>query len=495
MNGEAAKSLTGMSSPVDEVLSRYARKRQEPEQIIERSMREQSEFQAQEAADKAQREATRARSKAAGFRQESASVRDSAEQKSLQSIEQRMMDEATFVPTKETAGDMAQLFALINIAGFAMGAGGKRNAQAAMSGMNGMMEGYQQGRADLYKKEKDVFESNLKALKTKSDILTRRLQEVAKLAQTDRLAADAEADALFAEQGASFMKQFKDKYGLAGVIEYNKQRLQSIDKAMEIETRLREKESQARRQAEADARAQRREERAEFRFERAIQKATAASSQKKEGKPLPDKQLRDIEGLSSLEEGLLKLRQDWKPEYAQFGLPSGFLGFGAGIKEDLERRLGRKAAQEMISWWSSYSRYQAPGRHALFGATLTGPELQNFRTFTATTKDGSETVETMLEDQINYVRSTAANKIFAAESAGYRVPEIRARNFEETLGGGQGAATPSPSATAPGAARQGQAAPANTEAQARAAFGSYEPDKYEYGVNPATGKFARRRKQ
>lgn len=286
MATEAVKNLTGMSSPVDEVLSRYARKRQEPEQIIERSMREQSEFQAQEAADKAQREATRARSKAAGFRQEAASVRDSAEQKSLQSIEQRMMDEATFVPTKETAGDMAQLFALINIAGFAMGAGGKRNAQAAMSGMNGMMEGYQQGRADLYKKEKDVFESNLKALKTKSDILTRRLQEVAKLAQTDRLAADAEADALFAEQGASFMKQFKDKYGLAGVIEYNKQRLQSIDKAMEIETRLREKESQARRQAEADARAQRREERAEFRFERAIQKATQ-SAESKNLKPPP----------------------------------------------------------------------------------------------------------------------------------------------------------------------------------------------------------------
>ena len=439
MASEAVKNLTGMSSPVDEVLSRYASKRQEPEQIIERSMREQSEFQAQEAADKAQREATRARAKAAGFRQEAASVRDSAEQKSLQSIEQRMMDEATFVPTKETAGDMAQLFALINIAGFAMGAGGKRNAQAAMSGMNGMMEGYQKGRADLYKKEKDIFESNLKALKTKSDILTRRLQDVAKLAQTDRLAADAEADALFAEQGASFMKQFKDKYGLAGVIEYNKQRLQSIDKAMEIETRLREKESQARRQAEADARAQRREQREELRFERTIQKATAASSQKKEGKPLPDKQVRDIEGLSSLEDGLIKLAKDFKPEYAQFGMP---LGFGAEKMMEFRRRLGDKESQAAISWWSSYARLQAPNRHALFGATLTGNELKDYQAYTAKKSDGPETVKTYLADQLNYVRNSAANKIMTAEAAGYRVPEVKPKDYLSTYSGAAATAAP-----------------------------------------------------
>lgn len=30
------------------------------------------------------------------------------------------------------------------------------------------------------------------------------------------------------------------------------------------------------------------------------------------------------------------------------------------------------------------------------------------------------------------------------------------------------------------------------QAQAEKAFGSYEPDKYEYGINPATGRFARR---
>jgi hypothetical protein len=47
-----------------------------------------------------------------------------------------------------------------------------------------------------------------------------------------------------------------------------------------------------------------------------------------------------------------------------------------------------------------------------------------------------------------------------------------------------------PKATEPGG--QGGGEPAQ---KAIDAFGTYEPDKYEYGVNPATGKFARRPKQ
>jgi len=39
-----------------------------------------------------------------------------------------------------------------------------------------------------------------------------------------------------------------------------------------------------------------------------------------------------------------------------------------------------------------------------------------------------------------------------------------------------------------------EAKPSDNKSQAMTAFGSYEPDKYEYGINPATGKFARRPK-
>ena len=68
-----------------------------------------------------------------------------------------------FIPTKENAQELATLFSLINVVGFAMGAGGKSNAQQALSAMNGMLEGHQKGRDDVYKKEKDIFEAKLKS--------------------------------------------------------------------------------------------------------------------------------------------------------------------------------------------------------------------------------------------------------------------------------------------------------------------------------------------
>ena len=41
-----------------------------------------------------------------------------------------------------------------------------------------------------------------------------------------------------------------------------------------------------------------------------------------------------------------------------------------------------------------------------------------------------------------------------------------------------------------------QTTPASDDAQkAQQAFGSYEPNKYTYGINPATGKFARKPKE
>ena len=43
----------------------------------------------------------------------------------------------------------------------ALGGGAKQNAYAAMAAMNGMLDGYQKGRADLYKRERDMFDKNL----------------------------------------------------------------------------------------------------------------------------------------------------------------------------------------------------------------------------------------------------------------------------------------------------------------------------------------------
>jgi hypothetical protein len=134
--------------------------------------------------------------------------------------------------------------------GFAIGSGGKGNAMAAMSAMNGMATGYQQGRMDLYVREKDLFDTNLKQLKIRADTLGRDLERITKLAAYDRQKAELEADALFAEQGANFMKEYTRKYGLPKSLELAKQNVQNAQKIFELKER---QEETARNKAEERA--------------------------------------------------------------------------------------------------------------------------------------------------------------------------------------------------------------------------------------------------
>ena len=95
---------------------------------------------------------------------------------------QEQLKNAAFVPRQDNAQDLATLFSLINVLGFAIGSGGKGNAMQALSAMDGLAKGYQQGRVDLYKKEKDLFDTSMKTLKTKSDVLSKQVQEIVELA-------------------------------------------------------------------------------------------------------------------------------------------------------------------------------------------------------------------------------------------------------------------------------------------------------------------------
>jgi hypothetical protein len=106
--------------------------------------------------------------------------------------------------------------------------------------MNGMAQGYQQGRMDLYAREKDQFDTNLKQLKTRADTLGKELERITKLAAYDRQSAELEADALFAEQGANFMKEYTAKYGLPKSLELAKQNVQSAQKMFELKEKQEE---------------------------------------------------------------------------------------------------------------------------------------------------------------------------------------------------------------------------------------------------------------
>jgi hypothetical protein len=151
------------------------------------------------------------------------------EQKS--EVDKALMDK-NFEPSKENLQDKAALFSLINVIGFAIGTGGKQNSMMAMHAMNGMLEGHQKGRADLFKAEQVKFEKNFKALQQKATFLESELRHSLEDFTRDKRAADERAAVAFAESGANFMKQYAEKYGLVEAHKRAVEVKRSADKAV-----------------------------------------------------------------------------------------------------------------------------------------------------------------------------------------------------------------------------------------------------------------------
>jgi hypothetical protein len=133
--------------------------------------------------------------------------------KNLDATVNELAKNSAFRPTQENAKDLSMIFTLISLVGFGIGKGAKGNAQAAMSAMNGMLEGHQQGREDLYKKEKDIFDTNFKALQNKVTVLQEAYKRVQEIAATDRKTAEIEADQIPNKYGADFLREWQRKFG------------------------------------------------------------------------------------------------------------------------------------------------------------------------------------------------------------------------------------------------------------------------------------------
>jgi hypothetical protein len=198
-----------------------------------RLLEEQGVFEGLQREEETRQKGVLATGKATNLRKLKSDIEESQTAKDLTTLEDQYMH-AAFVPTQATMGEMAAMFSLFGVAGMLIGAGGKGNSQAAMSAMSGMMKGYREGNEDLYKREKSTFDENLKVMGQRKDVLSKRLEQIAKLATMDKDAADQDLDALLAEQGADFYKKYKDKFGLAKLIELDKEVNKTHDKIFDF---------------------------------------------------------------------------------------------------------------------------------------------------------------------------------------------------------------------------------------------------------------------
>lgn len=177
-----------------------------------------------------------------------------------------------FVPTKETTQDLAGIFSLMSVVGMIVGKG---NAQLAMSSMNGMLEGYQKGRADLYKKELIQFDKNFKVLQNKVMTLEKELTEAMELKKLDREKGDLAITMALAKGESPLLNAMRNKQGDVAVLNAVQSAKNNIKTLVTLSNDL---------QGKADARADaaERERRADARARLAREQALALAALKGE---------------------------------------------------------------------------------------------------------------------------------------------------------------------------------------------------------------------
>jgi hypothetical protein len=199
---------------------------------------------------KREEKATEARMKAENLATFSEEVKAMPERKTLEQARQEMSTMA-FVPTKDTATDLAAMFSLINIVGMLVG---KSDAQRSMYAMNGMLEGYQKGRADLYKKEQVEFDKNFKAMQAKVATLEKALTEAMEVKKYDKEKGELLVTMALAEADSQVLKAMRVRQGDVAVLENVRKARKDFDTLVGINNTL-VKDANARADAAA-ARAQ-----------------------------------------------------------------------------------------------------------------------------------------------------------------------------------------------------------------------------------------------
>jgi hypothetical protein len=157
-----------------------------------------------------------------------------------------------FIPTQDNARDLAGMFSLVNVMGVLLGGGGKQAAVGALGAMNGMLEGYQKGRADLYKKERELFDKNFKVMLQKHAELRKEMEDAIKLAATDRQAGMDAAQLAAAKAGSSILQAQLRKGQLVGGYKIVEEVSVGVEKLKDYKLKREEQEA---REAAANERA------------------------------------------------------------------------------------------------------------------------------------------------------------------------------------------------------------------------------------------------
>jgi hypothetical protein len=136
-----------------------------------------------------------------------------------------------FVPTRDSAEDLAKLFSFIGVMGTFVGRGaGKQASMGAMSAMTGMMNGWQQGRTDLYNQEKVKFEKDFNRVQKLHQDLAKDLETAVKTAATNKELGIRLAEEAAIRSGSDIVAAQVKKGNLVAALETTKEMASAAQK-------------------------------------------------------------------------------------------------------------------------------------------------------------------------------------------------------------------------------------------------------------------------
>lgn len=392
-----------------------------------------------------------------------------------------------FHPTQENTQSLATLFSLIGVVGFAMGGAGKMSAMSSLNAMTGMMKGWQQGRSDLFSREKAEFDKNMARTKAVLDDAYKDADRAYKTLAYNREEAQALAAQSAAKLGGQVGKQILEKQGLERYFDFIdgiKKDLQGAEKLASAERIAEKKAEEARKLQEAKF-AQQEKQQLE-RFDQQWKLLNRRLEQQSNKEPSQDAKTRKenvamVQGLRGIENLQGRLRD----KDIQVGLTSKIAPLlqrlnSLSDKTDFENAVNTTLTgndKTTLFLKDALLETYAIERAAKGGQRLTVQDMKMVGPVLDPTNYTPKAYNALLEGRRQILYQNLQDNGLSVD----QINQMKVR----------------PQQVAPfeGGPEETSAAPQNIEQQAKQAFGSYEPGKYEYRINPETGKVQRKRKE
>jgi len=122
--------------------------------------------------------------------------------------------------SQENMQSIATLFSLLGVIAIGGGKGSRMSVMNTMNSLTGMMKGWQQGRADVWKREKEEFEKNMTKTRAKLEAYSKKAELAWKTMPYDLEKANAIMSELVAETGSQIVSEKAKLQGIPAVATY-----------------------------------------------------------------------------------------------------------------------------------------------------------------------------------------------------------------------------------------------------------------------------------